>query len=1083
MLGPAGRVQTAPSVSPGDGIALRGRTLLSWRAMLAAAVLSLALGAALYEGLGAGRSPVAPAAVRPHAFSGKGLSSLPLAAQGPVSAALGADSAAYRVLSASGSGLRAANPAQHLSTSFTGSGVSVTSGATHVGLSLRGVGYGSSLTAVSGVAPAVQANRVVYAHPGLSEWYANGPLGLEQGFTLARAPAGHAAGPLTLSMTLSGDVQASLAKGGQSITLSRAGKTVLRYTGLSATDARGRLLRSWLQLDRGRLLLRVDATGARYPLRIDPFILQNSELTAPTSGPEAEIGDGEFGYSVALSADGNTALIGGPADNGDVGAVWVFKRVSGTWGVQEKLTAPTSGSEAEIGAGKFGASVALSSDGDTALIGGPEDNSTFKYGAVWVFTSTGGPYVLLEKVSGGAADPLFGFSVALSSDGATALVGGAQYGYEGTVQVLTLHHLGGYYYTQTPLVPSNESSDGAFGYSVALSADGNTALIGGVENNSAEGRAWVFTRTSGIWTEQENFTAGVADSLFGSAVALSSDGNTALIGSYAEDDEVGAARVFTRSGFQQPYTLPETLLGAGEVDKGIFGVSVALSSNGNTALIGGPGYHDIRFGEAWVFERPAFGGLYVQQVTLTGAGEIGEGRFGIGVALACETALIGGEEDNSGVGAAWPFVNGPGPCPPHWYSNGQLLAPGDTVTVTTSGTLTFPEAFDAETEVTCTVTDEETIENPVGGGAGTDKVNQFTLSSCSIPPGHPDLCGAGTPEMKADNLSDWHTELISGSRDEITGIELEMKCSNGDAFTETLAGILTPTISNGVLTFDLGSGALTQISPYTNPTFVIGTDSLTGPVGDEQITAEELSRRVPEPPEFGRCVTGPSEKVGKKTVYLGGFTAATCLVASGAHTGKYEWEPGVTKAPFKTKLTSGAVTLESAVKASKLTCTGETSTGAYTGYKTVRDVALTLTGCTRDAEKCSSTGAAPGEIVTKSLEGQLGVIKREAAASKDKLGLDLYPAGMAGSVMEFICGSTSVAVQGSVIVPVTANKMSLTDALKFKASKGKQTPEAFEGAPKDILKESFDGGPAENAGLNAAITQTSEEKVEVNSVA
>ena len=81
-------------------------------------------------------------------------------------------------------------------------------------------------------------------------------------------------------MALSGNARASLAAGGQSVTLSRGGKTVLRYTGLTATDARGRLLHSWLQLDGGRLLLRVDATGARYPLRIDPFIQQGAKLTA-----------------------------------------------------------------------------------------------------------------------------------------------------------------------------------------------------------------------------------------------------------------------------------------------------------------------------------------------------------------------------------------------------------------------------------------------------------------------------------------------------------------------------------------------------------------------------------------------------------------------------------------------------------------------------------------------------------------------------------------------------------------------------------------------------------------------------------
>ncbi|MGO9320283.1 MAG: hypothetical protein ACLQBY_05725 [Solirubrobacteraceae bacterium] len=68
-----------------------------------------------------------------------------------------------------------------------------------------------------------------------------------------------------------------------------------------------------------------------------------------------------------------------------------------------------------------------------------------------------------------------------------------------------------------------------------------------------------------------------------------------------------------------------------------------------------------------------------------------------------------------------------------------------------------------------------------------------------------------------------------------------------------------------------------------------------------------------------------------------------------------------------------------------------------------------------------------------------------------------------------------------MIVPVKANKMSLTSTLKFKASKGRQKPEGFAGEPKDILEASFDEGPFEQAGLTATIAQTGEEAVEVNS--
>ena len=87
---------------------------------------------------------------------------------------------------------------------------------------------------------------------------------------------------------------------------------------------------------------------------------------------------------MALSADGNTALIGGHDDNGSVGAAWVFTRSAGVWTQQgAKLTG-----SGETGAGEFGWSVALSADGNTALIGGVADNGGV--GAAWVFTRSGG---------------------------------------------------------------------------------------------------------------------------------------------------------------------------------------------------------------------------------------------------------------------------------------------------------------------------------------------------------------------------------------------------------------------------------------------------------------------------------------------------------------------------------------------------------------------------------------------------------------------------------------------------------------------------------------------------------------------
>ena len=162
-------------------------------------------------------------------------------------------------------------------------------------------------------------------------------------------------------MRLGGSLRARSA-GSQVRFVTPSGRVAARYGGLVAVDARGRRLPAALALVGGSLRLRVDDRGARYPLRIDPFVQQGAKLTA-----NDETGAGQFGFSVALSADGDTALIGGRPTTASVGAAWAFTRSGGVWTQQgTKLTASD-----ETGAGDFGISVALSADGDTALIGGP----------------------------------------------------------------------------------------------------------------------------------------------------------------------------------------------------------------------------------------------------------------------------------------------------------------------------------------------------------------------------------------------------------------------------------------------------------------------------------------------------------------------------------------------------------------------------------------------------------------------------------------------------------------------------------------------------------------------------------------
>ena len=222
------------------------------RLLVAAALLSLALGLALRQAL-AGRSSTNPPAARAHVVSPRGIAALAPALRGPVSAALGADSPSYLVTPAAGGSLAARTPAQHLASSFGRAGVTVRSDGASLSLGLRGIGSGSALSAVAPAAPRGHANRIgSFTHPGLTSGTPTA-RSASSGFRDRRPPAAGGGGPLTLELSLSSSAPPVLGPGAKSFTVGQPGPHALTYTGLTATDARGRVLPSRLRISGGRL--------------------------------------------------------------------------------------------------------------------------------------------------------------------------------------------------------------------------------------------------------------------------------------------------------------------------------------------------------------------------------------------------------------------------------------------------------------------------------------------------------------------------------------------------------------------------------------------------------------------------------------------------------------------------------------------------------------------------------------------------------------------------------------------------------------------------------------------------------------
>ena len=389
-----------------------------------------------------------------------------------------------------------------------------------------------------------------------------------------------------------------------------------------------------------------------------PAVQQGSPL-AGTGGA----GQPYQGNAVAISADGNTAVVGGYNDNNNQGAGWFYTRTGGTW-TQQGAKVIGTGVTGNFGA-YFGSSVAISADGNTAIFGGPDDN--LNAGATWVFTRSGGVWTqqgnkLVGSGATGTTGAQQGEAVALSADGNTALVGGNHdSNYVGATWVFTRS---GSTWTQvgSKLVGSGALGNSFQGRSVAISADGKTAMIGAPGDNGA-GATWVFTLSGGVWTQQGNKQVGsgsVGADGFGYPVALSADGNTAIIGGTGDASPLGAAWVFTRSAgtwSQQGNKLVGTG-GSGSGYGSTEGSAVAISADGNTAIIGG-NTDGSNAGAIWVFTRSA--GTWTQQGNKfkgTGGAVSSYAQQGSSAALSADgtTLIEGGPENNTNYGIAVVFT-------------------------------------------------------------------------------------------------------------------------------------------------------------------------------------------------------------------------------------------------------------------------------------------------------------------------------------------------------------------------------------------------------------------------------------------
>ena len=203
----------------------------------------------------------------------------------------------------------------------------------------------------------------------------------------------------------------------------------------------------------------------------------------------------------------------------------------------------------------FGSSISVSGDGSTIVVGAyADDDKGNASGSAYIFDRDGNELGKLTA-SDGAAGDFFGRSISVSGDGSTIVVGaylddddgtgftdsGSAYIFDRDGQQLA------------KLTASDAAANDFFGSSISVSGDGSTIVVGAHiddDNGSGSGSAYIFDRDG---NELAKLTAsdGAMGDLFGYSISVSNDGSTIVVGAVRDDDNgsgSGSAYIFDRDG-------------------------------------------------------------------------------------------------------------------------------------------------------------------------------------------------------------------------------------------------------------------------------------------------------------------------------------------------------------------------------------------------------------------------------------------------------------------------------------------------------------------------------------------------------
>lgn len=307
----------------------------------------------------------------------------------------------------------------------------------------------------------------------------------------------------------------------------------------------------------------------------------------------------------------------------------------------------------------LGVSTAMSSDGKIAAIGahGATIDDQPESGKVYIFTKEQSIWTQTAIIvaEDGSSNDWFGHSVSMDATGTTLVIGayGADVGNQqmaGKVYVYTRTELG--WLPSAILISSEATANDSFGFSAAISASGNTIVVGAhmFGSDTHVGRAYIFTKTTSGWVEEAilgNPDKGINDQ-FGWSVAIDGLENrvyvTAPCADYGDALAIGKVHIYYRSNLNIKYidkgmnktiwNHEATLIASDHASKDHFGWAISVNKNSTTLAVSAPFARSGRkssVGKVYIYTRNALS--WTESLVLHSSDEITNGKFGIALAM------------------------------------------------------------------------------------------------------------------------------------------------------------------------------------------------------------------------------------------------------------------------------------------------------------------------------------------------------------------------------------------------------------------------------------------------------------------